>query len=101
MVAGDTRTCCQTRQAAGLPTVCHHRARSGEEAGKALTEQSLIKAIGLCWREREPVRRSMAQGGAPTLKRVHSNFGGKNRIGFDDPISNRALEAVRNFMIYC
>src|SRR3954462_14148214 len=70
----------------------------GEEAGKALTEHPSIKAIGFV-SERATGAAIMAQG-APTLKRVHFDLGGKNPvIGFDDADLDRELDAVV-FMIY-
>ncbi|NPU10620.1 5-carboxymethyl-2-hydroxymuconate semialdehyde dehydrogenase [Bradyrhizobium sp. 83002] len=70
----------------------------GEEAGKALTEHSAIKAIGFVG-ESSTGSAIMAQG-APTLKRVHFELGGKNPvIVFDDADLDRALDAVV-FMIY-
>src|SRR4029079_13577658 len=70
----------------------------GEEAGKALTEHTAIKAIGFVG-ESATGSAIMAQG-APTLKRVHFEIGGKNPvIVFDDADLERALDAVI-FMIY-
>src|SRR5436853_2350297 len=70
----------------------------GEEAGKALTEHPAIKAIGFVG-ESSTGSAIMAQG-APTLKRVHFELGGKNPvIVFDDADLERALDAVV-FMIY-
>ncbi|MGB6634159.1 MAG: 5-carboxymethyl-2-hydroxymuconate semialdehyde dehydrogenase [Bradyrhizobium sp.] len=70
----------------------------GEEAGKALTEHPAIKAIGFVG-ESATGSAIMAQG-APTLKRVHFELGGKNPvIVFDDAEMDRALDAVV-FMIY-
>ncbi|WP_316176642.1 MULTISPECIES: 5-carboxymethyl-2-hydroxymuconate semialdehyde dehydrogenase [unclassified Bradyrhizobium] len=70
----------------------------GEEAGKALTEHAAIKAIGFVG-ESSTGSAIMAQG-APTLKRVHFELGGKNPvIVFDDADLDRALDAVV-FMIY-
>jgi len=70
----------------------------GEEAGKALTEHPAIKAIGFVG-ETTTGSAIMAQG-APTLKRVHFELGGKNPvIVFDDAELDRALDAVV-FMIY-
>src|SRR6202012_4488037 len=70
----------------------------GEEAGKALTEHPAIKAIGFVG-ESATGSAIMAQG-APTLKRVHLELGGKNPvIVFDDAELDRALDAVV-FMIY-
>ncbi len=70
----------------------------GEEAGKALTEHPAIKAIGFVG-ESSTGSAIMTQG-APTLKRVHFELGGKNPvIVFDDADLERALDAVV-FMIY-
>src|SRR5689334_7161726 len=70
----------------------------GEEAGKALTEHPAIKAIGFVG-ESATGSAIMAQG-APTLKRVHFELGGKNPvIVFEDADLDRALDAVV-FMIY-
>src|SRR5882757_8843224 len=70
----------------------------GEEAGKALTEHPAIKAIGFVG-ETATGSAIMAQG-APSLKRVHFELGGKNPvIVFDDADLDRALDAVV-FMIY-
>ena len=70
----------------------------GETAGKALTEHPLIRAIAFVG---ESATGSMIQAqGAPTLKRVHFELGGKNPvIVFDDADLARALDAVV-FMIY-
>jgi 5-carboxymethyl-2-hydroxymuconic-semialdehyde dehydrogenase len=70
----------------------------GEEAGRALTEHPLIKAVGFVGDSRTGSA-IMAQG-APTLKRVHFELGGKNPvIVFDDADLDRALDATL-FMIY-
>src|SRR6185295_2092683 len=70
----------------------------GEDAGKALTQHPAIKAIGFVG-ESTTGSAIMAQG-APTLKRVHFELGGKNPvIVFDDADLDRALDAVV-FMIY-
>lgn len=70
----------------------------GEDAGKALTEHPDIKAIAFVG-ESGTGSRIMAQG-APTLKRVHFELGGKNPvIVFDDADLDRALDAAI-FMIY-
>ncbi len=70
----------------------------GEEAGVALTQHSAIKAIAFVG-ESATGSRIMAQG-APTLKRVHFELGGKNPvIVFDDADLDRALDATV-FMIY-
>ena len=70
----------------------------GETAGRALTEDPRIKAIGFVG-ESATGSLIMAQG-APTLKRVHFELGGKNPvIVFDDADLERALDAAL-FMIY-
>jgi 5-carboxymethyl-2-hydroxymuconic-semialdehyde dehydrogenase len=70
----------------------------GESAGRALTEHPAIKAIAFVGESRTGSQ-IMAQG-APTLKRVHFELGGKNPvIVFDDADPDRALDAVL-FMIY-
>jgi 5-carboxymethyl-2-hydroxymuconic-semialdehyde dehydrogenase len=70
----------------------------GEEAGRALTEHPLIKAIGFVG-DSKTGSAIMAQG-AVTLKRVHFELGGKNPvIVFDDADLDRALDAAL-FMIY-
>jgi 5-carboxymethyl-2-hydroxymuconic-semialdehyde dehydrogenase len=70
----------------------------GETAGKSLTEHRAIKAIAFVG---ESSTGSMIQAqGAPTLKRLHFELGGKNPvIVFDDADLDRALDAVV-FMIY-
>src|SRR5712671_3803926 len=84
---------------AGLPDgVLNTVHGMGEEAGKALTEHPAIKAIGFVG-ESATGSAIMAQG-APTLKRVHFELGGKNPVVvFDDADLDRALDAVL-FMIY-
>ncbi|MCP5182580.1 MAG: 5-carboxymethyl-2-hydroxymuconate semialdehyde dehydrogenase [Pseudomonadales bacterium] len=70
----------------------------GEQAGKALTMHPAIKAVAFVG-ESATGSAIMAQG-APTLKRVHFELGGKNPvIVFDDADLDRALDAVV-FMIY-
>jgi len=70
----------------------------GEEAGKALTEHPLIRAVAFVG-ESHTGSLIMAQG-APTLKRLHLELGGKNPVVvFDDADFDRALRAVL-FMIY-
>ncbi|MFN6978980.1 MAG: aldehyde dehydrogenase family protein, partial [Gemmobacter sp.] len=70
----------------------------GEEAGRALTEHPLIRAIAFVGETRTGAR-IMAQG-APTLKRVHFELGGKNPvIVFADADLDRAVDAAV-FMIY-
>ena len=70
----------------------------GEEAGRALTEHPLIRAVGFVGESRTGSM-IMAQG-AKTLKRVHFELGGKNPvIVFDDADIDRAVDAAV-FMIY-
>jgi 5-carboxymethyl-2-hydroxymuconic-semialdehyde dehydrogenase len=70
----------------------------GEEAGRALTEHPLIRAIGFVG-DSKTGSLIMAQG-APTLKRVHFELGGKNPVVvFDDADLSRAIDATL-FMIY-
>jgi len=80
---------------AGVLNVVHGM---GETAGRSLTEHPNIKAIAFVG---ESSTGSMIQAqGAPTLKRVHFELGGKNPvIVFDDADIERALDAVI-FMIY-
>jgi 5-carboxymethyl-2-hydroxymuconic-semialdehyde dehydrogenase len=70
----------------------------GETAGRALTEHPAIKAVGFVG---ESATGSLImQQGAPTLKRLHFELGGKNPvIVFEDADIERALDAVL-FMIY-
>ncbi len=89
----------ETALEAGLPpgvlNVVHG---FGETAGKSLTEHEKIKAIAFVG---ESTTGSLIQmQGAPTLKRVHFELGGKNPvIVFDDADLDRAMDAVM-FMIY-
>src|SRR5690606_27190474 len=70
----------------------------GETAGRALTEHPGIKAIAFVG-ESATGATIMAQG-APTLKRLHMELGGKNPVVvFDDADLDRALDATV-FMIY-
>ncbi|MYF88737.1 MAG: 5-carboxymethyl-2-hydroxymuconate semialdehyde dehydrogenase [Boseongicola sp. SB0676_bin_33] len=84
---------------AGLPpgvlnTVNGH----GEEAGKALCEHPLLKAIAFVGES--ATGKLIVRQGADTLKRVHLELGGKNPvIVFSDADLDRALDAVI-FMIY-
>jgi 5-carboxymethyl-2-hydroxymuconic-semialdehyde dehydrogenase len=71
---------------------------TGEQAGRLLTEHSAIRATAFIGESRTGSL-IMSQG-APTLKRVHLELGGKNPvIVFDDADLERALDAVV-FMIY-
>jgi len=70
----------------------------GEVAGKTLTEHPAIRAVAFVG-ESITGSRIMAQG-APTLKRVHFELGGKNPVVvFGDADFDRALDATV-FMIY-
>ncbi|MFP6681639.1 MAG: 5-carboxymethyl-2-hydroxymuconate semialdehyde dehydrogenase [Gammaproteobacteria bacterium] len=70
----------------------------GEVAGKAVTEHPAIKAIAFVG-ESNTGSQIMRQG-APALKRLHAELGGKNPVVvFDDADLDRALDAVV-FMIY-
>ncbi|HWL45249.1 MAG TPA: 5-carboxymethyl-2-hydroxymuconate semialdehyde dehydrogenase [Ilumatobacter sp.] len=70
----------------------------GESAGQALTEHPEVAAIAFVG-ESATGSKIQAQG-APTLKRVHFELGGKNPvIVFADADLDRALDAVL-FMIY-
>jgi 5-carboxymethyl-2-hydroxymuconic-semialdehyde dehydrogenase len=71
---------------------------SGEQTGRLLTEHAAIKATAFIG-ESKTGSLIMSQG-APTLKRVHLELGGKNPIVvFDDASLERALDAAV-FMIY-
>jgi 5-carboxymethyl-2-hydroxymuconic-semialdehyde dehydrogenase len=85
--------------AAGLPPGVLNTVHGlGETAGKAATEHAAIKGIAFVG-ESATGSRIMAQG-APTLKRVHFELGGKNAvIVFADADLDRALDAVV-FMIF-
>jgi len=70
----------------------------GEETGRWLTEHPLIRATAFIG-ESKTGSLVMSQG-APTLKRVHLELGGKNPVlVFEDADLERALDAVV-FMIY-
>jgi 5-carboxymethyl-2-hydroxymuconic-semialdehyde dehydrogenase len=70
----------------------------GEQTGKLLTEHPAIRATAFIG-ESKTGSLIMSQG-APTLKRVHLELGGKNPvIVFDDADLDRALDAAV-FMIY-
>ena len=87
--------CCEAGLPAGVLNTVHG---IGEEAGRALTEHEAIKAIAFVG-ESQTGSHIMAQG-APSLKRMHFELGGKNPvIVFDDADLDRALDAVV-FMIY-
>lgn len=84
---------------AGLPAGVSNLVNGyGETAGKALTEHPDIKAVAFVG-ESLTGSHIMRQG-APTLKRVHFELGGKNPVVvFEDADLERALDAVV-FMIY-
>jgi 5-carboxymethyl-2-hydroxymuconic-semialdehyde dehydrogenase len=86
-------------RAAGMPAGINNLVQGlGETAGKALTEHKLIKAVAFIG-ESATGSLIMAQG-APSLKRVHFELGGKNPvIIFADAHLDRALDAAV-FMIY-
>ncbi|MEX2126143.1 MAG: 5-carboxymethyl-2-hydroxymuconate semialdehyde dehydrogenase [Woeseia sp.] len=70
----------------------------GEEAGRALTENSSVKAVAFVGESRTGSR--IMHQGADSLKRVHFELGGKNPVVvFGDADLERALDAVV-FMIY-
>jgi 5-carboxymethyl-2-hydroxymuconic-semialdehyde dehydrogenase len=71
---------------------------TGEQAGKLLTEHPAIRATAFIGESRTGSL-IMSQG-APTLKRVHLELGGKNPvIVFEDADLDRAVDAAV-FMIY-
>jgi len=70
----------------------------GEQTGRMLTEHPAIRATAFIG-ESKTGSQIMSQG-APTLKRVHLELGGKNPVVvFDDADFERALDAAV-FMIY-
>ena len=84
---------------AGLPKGVLNMVQGyGEDVGKHLTEHPKIKAVAFVG-ESHTGSLIMAQG-APTLKRVHFELGGKNPVVvFADADLDRALDAVV-FMLY-
>lgn len=84
---------------AGLPPGALNTVNGyGEDAGKALCEHPLIRAIAFVGESR--TGRQIIKQGADTLKRNHLELGGKNPvIVFEDADLERALDAVI-FMIY-
>ncbi len=85
---------CEIVHEAGVPAGVLNLVNGfGETAGKALTEHPAIKAIAFVG-ESTTGSHIMAQG-APTLKRVHFELGGKNPvIVFEDADLDRALDAA-------
>ncbi len=86
-------------EGAGLPPGVLNTVNGyGEEAGKALCEHPLLKAIAFVGES--ATGKLIVKQGADTLKRVHLELGGKNPvIVFGDADLERALDAVI-FMIY-
>ncbi|HXS27882.1 MAG TPA: 5-carboxymethyl-2-hydroxymuconate semialdehyde dehydrogenase [Steroidobacteraceae bacterium] len=84
---------------AGLPSGTLNLVNGiGEETGRWLTEHPLIRATAFIG-ESKTGSLIMSQG-APTLKRVHLELGGKNPVlVFEDADLDRALDAVV-FMIF-
>jgi 5-carboxymethyl-2-hydroxymuconic-semialdehyde dehydrogenase len=95
----SARLLVEIAEEAGLPKGVWNLVNGlGEEAGRALTEHPLIRAIGFVGESRTGSL-IMAQG-AKTLKRVHFELGGKNPvIVFADADIDRAVDAAV-FMIY-
>ena len=95
----SARLLVEIAEQAGLPKGVWNLVNGlGEEAGRALTEHPLIRAIGFVGESRTGSM-IMAQG-SKTLKRVHFELGGKNPvIVFDDADIDRAVDAAV-FMIY-
>ena len=95
----SARLLVEIAEEAGLPAGVWNLVNGfGEDAGKALTEHRLIKAIGFVG---ESATGSMImKQGADTLKRVHFELGGKNPVVvFGDADLERAADAAV-FMIY-
>ncbi|MCJ8310090.1 MAG: 5-carboxymethyl-2-hydroxymuconate semialdehyde dehydrogenase [Rhizobiaceae bacterium] len=86
-------------EGAGLPKGVWNMVNGvGEEAGKALTEHPMIKAIAFVGES--ATGSAIMRQGSETLKRVHFELGGKNPVVvFDDADFDRALDAAI-FMIY-
>ncbi|CUH44550.1 5-carboxymethyl-2-hydroxymuconate semialdehyde dehydrogenase [Ruegeria atlantica] len=95
----SARLLVEIAEEAGLPKGVLNTVNGfGLDAGKALTEHALIKAIAFVGESR--TGSSITKQGADTLKRMHLELGGKNPvIVFDDADLDRALDAVI-FMIY-
>ncbi|WP_425083471.1 5-carboxymethyl-2-hydroxymuconate semialdehyde dehydrogenase [Ruegeria profundi] len=95
----SARLLVEIAEGAGLPKGVLNTVNGfGPDAGKALTEHPLIKAIAFVGESR--TGSIITKQGADTLKRMHLELGGKNPvIVFDDADLDRALDAVI-FMIY-
>ncbi|WP_299153547.1 5-carboxymethyl-2-hydroxymuconate semialdehyde dehydrogenase [uncultured Tateyamaria sp.] len=89
----------QIVEEAGLPPGVLNTVNGfGDEAGKALCEHPLIRAIAFVGESR--TGSLITKQGADTLKRNHLELGGKNPvIVFEDADLDRAMDAVI-FMIY-
>ncbi|MFN3954476.1 MAG: 5-carboxymethyl-2-hydroxymuconate semialdehyde dehydrogenase [Pararhodobacter sp.] len=95
----SARLLVEIAEEAGLPKGVWNLVNGfGEDAGRALTEHPLIKAIGFVGESR--TGSMIMKQGADTLKRVHFELGGKNPvIVFADADLERAADAAV-FMIY-
>jgi 5-carboxymethyl-2-hydroxymuconic-semialdehyde dehydrogenase len=95
----SARLLVEIAEEAGLPPGVLNTVNGfGEDAGKALCEHPLIRAIAFVGESR--TGSMIVKQGADTLKRNHLELGGKNPvIVFDDADLDRALDAVI-FMIY-
>ncbi len=95
----SARLLVEIAEEAGLPKGVLNTVNGfGPDAGKALTEHPLIRAIAFVGESR--TGSIITKQGADTLKRMHLELGGKNPvIVFDDADLERALDAVI-FMIY-
>ncbi|MCT4610605.1 MAG: 5-carboxymethyl-2-hydroxymuconate semialdehyde dehydrogenase [Pelagimonas sp.] len=95
----SARLLVEIAEEAGLPKGVLNTVNGfGPDAGKALTEHPLIKAIAFVGESR--TGSIITKQGADTLKRMHLELGGKNPVTvFDDADLDRALDAVI-FMIY-
>ena len=93
------RILCEIADEAGLPPGVWNLVNGlGEEAGRALTENPMIRAIAFVGESR--TGSMIMRQGSETLKRVHFELGGKNPVVvFDDANQTRALDAAI-FMIY-
>ena len=89
----------QIAEDAGLPKGVWNLVNGmGEDAGKALTEHPLIKAIAFVGESR--TGSLIQKQGADTLKRAHFELGGKNPVlVFADANLDKAADAAA-FMIY-
>jgi 5-carboxymethyl-2-hydroxymuconic-semialdehyde dehydrogenase len=95
----SARLLVEIAEAAGLPPGVLNTVNGyGHDAGRALTEHPLIKAIAFVGESR--TGSIITKQGADTLKRMHLELGGKNPVVvFDDADLDRALDAVL-FMIF-